>query len=224
VLWIDESSPYYIFLGVYKNCRGIWAAQWTDAIGQRHTKYFNPKYYTSEESARVNAYKFKLDVTLQMERAKAGQSNMGGSMTSTCYRPISNTIRPSDYQYGHQNGAHPMQFYHHYPPGSFIDNTLMSYDPQSNQIQQQFHLPSNSNNNNRPNVAIPSIASIIAPLREENQQQQQSVPVPVPMNLNLNHSYPVAPTLRFIFVVFIPNLSRLNVHPRLNLYVALFLM
>merc|ERR1719376_1117354 len=24
--------------GVYKNCRGIWAAQWTDAIGQRHTK------------------------------------------------------------------------------------------------------------------------------------------------------------------------------------------
>lgn len=43
-----EASNFKNVKGVYKNCRGIWAAQWTDERGQRHTKYFNPKYYDTE--------------------------------------------------------------------------------------------------------------------------------------------------------------------------------
>jgi len=77
--------------GVYKNCRGIWAAQWTDDNGQRHTKYFNPKYFTSEESARVNAYKFKLDIQLTMER----QKGLCNANMPFLHRQISNPIRSS---------------------------------------------------------------------------------------------------------------------------------
>jgi hypothetical protein len=43
-----EACNFKDVKGVYKNCRGIWAAQWTDERGQRHTKYFNPKYYPTE--------------------------------------------------------------------------------------------------------------------------------------------------------------------------------
>lgn len=53
--------------GVYKNCRGIWAAQWTDERGQRHTKYFNPKFYASESVAKLEAYKFKVHIQREIE-------------------------------------------------------------------------------------------------------------------------------------------------------------
>lgn len=47
-----EATNFKNVKGVYKNCRGIWAAQWTDERGQRHTKYFNPKYYATESVRR----------------------------------------------------------------------------------------------------------------------------------------------------------------------------
>eukprot|EP01053_Blabericola_migrator_P000701 Blabericola_migrator_1__700@NODE_1174_length_5213_cov_40_985037_g798_i0_p6_GENE_NODE_1174_length_5213_cov_40_985037_g798_i0NODE_1174_length_5213_cov_40_985037_g798_i0_p6_ORF_typecomplete_len135_score10_16AP2/PF00847_20/0_00011_NODE_1174_length_5213_cov_40_985037_g798_i023522756 len=54
--------------GVYKNCRGIWAAQWTDERGQRHTKYFNPKFYASEA---VGWYlKLSLDLSFRLPNLK----------------------------------------------------------------------------------------------------------------------------------------------------------
>lgn len=48
-----EASNFKNVKGVYKNCRGIWAAQWTDERGQRHTKYFNPKYYSTESVSAI---------------------------------------------------------------------------------------------------------------------------------------------------------------------------
>lgn len=49
-----EATNFKNVKGVYKNCRGIWAAQWTDERGQRHTKYFNPKYYATESVSSMN--------------------------------------------------------------------------------------------------------------------------------------------------------------------------
>lgn len=52
--------------GVYKNCRGIWASQWVDDDGKRHTKYFNPRHFNSLEIARVCAYRYRIAVTTSL--------------------------------------------------------------------------------------------------------------------------------------------------------------
>eukprot|EP00914_Ancora_sagittata_P020930 GHVO01041155.1.p1 GENE.GHVO01041155.1~~GHVO01041155.1.p1 ORF type:complete len:365 (-),score=70.02 GHVO01041155.1:805-1899(-) len=69
--------------GVYKNCRGIWAAQWTDEKGQRHTKYFNPKFYASEAEARNEAYLFKVQVIKDIEAR--GVCRKGNSIEQTSH-------------------------------------------------------------------------------------------------------------------------------------------
>lgn len=69
-----ETAIYFRDIrGVYKNCRGIWAAQWTDEAGRRHTKYFNPKYFVEEEHARVSAFLFKMQVQQEVDE-KGGPS------------------------------------------------------------------------------------------------------------------------------------------------------
>eukprot|EP01054_Gregarina_sp_Poly1_P009752 Gregarina_sp_Poly_1__9751@NODE_620_length_7097_cov_138_674395_g475_i0_p5_GENE_NODE_620_length_7097_cov_138_674395_g475_i0NODE_620_length_7097_cov_138_674395_g475_i0_p5_ORF_typecomplete_len167_score18_04AP2/PF00847_20/2_3e05AP2/PF00847_20/9_2e03_NODE_620_length_7097_cov_138_674395_g475_i044254925 len=72
--------------GVYKNCRGIWAAQWTDERGQRHTKYFNPKFYASEATAKLEAYKFKVHIQREIELKGGVQKRRGGPNALPCAR------------------------------------------------------------------------------------------------------------------------------------------
>eukprot|EP00917_Polyrhabdina_sp_WS-2016_P008298 GHVP01018556.1.p2 GENE.GHVP01018556.1~~GHVP01018556.1.p2 ORF type:complete len:286 (+),score=59.66 GHVP01018556.1:1100-1957(+) len=95
----DGFADYSHVKGVYKNCRGIWAAQWTDEKGQRHTKYFNPKFYPTENEARVNALKFKHRIMQEIEM-KGGNRKSRASRT-----PRDMTLQQMGYMYGpNRNG------------------------------------------------------------------------------------------------------------------------